>query len=203
MKKFLAIISFIIFTATTSYADSPLTSTEFYSSYDEYPIIREAKKEGKMNIKFAEFLSSNLNPIDVKVSLVNALGWKFEGKYNTTLYSYHLSLIHGFRSQEFDLDKLTSDELLTLGYMKALDDYFNTSEAELILEKAVKKNPKSLTYNLILAITKSQNIDVNIWGLRWKLFKDVLEDKSLNKDIRTIAIEQMKDYMILYKDYPY
>lgn len=202
MKKFLFSIITILLMPLSSYADSPLTSTDFYQAYDEYPIIRKAKKEEKMNLEFAEFLSSKENPIDVKVALINALGWKFEGKYNTTLYSYHLSLIHGMRSSEFELDKLTPDELLTLGYIKALDNYFETQDAERILLKAVSKNPDSMTYNIILAITKAQNVNVDNWGLRWKLFENVINNHNLKKDIRKMAIEQMKEYMILYKDDP-
>lgn len=202
MKKFLISLLTIFFFSLPSYADSPLTSTDFYQSYEEYPIVRKAKKEEKMTLEFAEFLSSKDNPIDVKVALINALGWKFEGKYNTTLYSYHLSLIHGMRASEFELDKLTPDELLTLGYIKALDNYFETQDAERILLKAVSKNPESLTYNLILAITKAQNVNVEAWGLRWKLFENVINNPNFKKDIRQMAIQQMKDYMILYKDDP-
>ena len=61
-------------------ADSPITSTSFYTAYNEIPQIYSAEKEGTLNYEFATFLSSPLVTVDKKMALINALGWSVDGK---------------------------------------------------------------------------------------------------------------------------
>ena len=68
IRKFIVSL-FLVFGSTFSYADSPITSTSFYSSYNEIPQIYKAEKEGILSFESASFLSSPLNTVDKKMAL--------------------------------------------------------------------------------------------------------------------------------------
>lgn len=99
-----------------SYADSPLTSINFWSLSKEKLVIRTGKKEGKkkLNQKMINFLfDSNQSTFD-KIALVNALGWEHESEIkNATIFmealeNYYLDQLNkNLKSEkrEFDYDK--------------------------------------------------------------------------------------------------
>lgn len=78
----IAVIFNILFLLSTinSYADSPITSTDFSDAYLDIEIVKKAKAEGILNLEVAKYLSSPTNPIDIKAAVINALSWKLEGK---------------------------------------------------------------------------------------------------------------------------
>jgi hypothetical protein len=195
-----SLFSLFIYTASAR-ADSPLTNCDIYPAYMDIPMVRQAKAQEKIDLKIAEFLASPKNPVDVKIAVVNALGWQFEGKYNSTMYLYYLTFIHKMKAESLNSNNLSPDEMLTLGYMNAMDDYFHPENAVPILEKAAGKNNKSFTYAIILAITKAQTefSNVNSWPKMWELTGNVLNDKKLKPDMRKAAVKSIRDYMILYK----
>ncbi|MCC7212305.1 MAG: hypothetical protein IT451_10775 [Candidatus Brocadia sp.] len=69
----------------TSYADSPITATDFYEAYKDAKMVQRAHLEGVMGVEIAEYLSSPENPVDHKAAVINALSWRFEGKSNAEL----------------------------------------------------------------------------------------------------------------------
>lgn len=79
IKKYvfsLFIISVIFFSMNpvTVFADSPITSTDFYRAYTDVSIVKTAKEKGVMDKEIANYLHSSKNPIDVKAAVINALG---------------------------------------------------------------------------------------------------------------------------------
>lgn len=181
--------------ATPVYADSPVTSTDFYTAYMDYDIVRKAVETGEVNAEIAAYLSSANNPIGVKAAVINALSWDIDGKNNTEKY---LGLIYKKSLAELSLDSLSGDELLVLGYLTVMDDYNQPEKALPVLEKAVNKKSDSLTAALITAIVKGQTADGDIWNETY----EVLNDKNLKKDIRTEAVRIIVDYTSLYSDAP-
>nr|MBP8917330.1 hypothetical protein [Chitinophagales bacterium] len=91
------------------------------------------------------------------------------------------------------------DELLCLGYLIAMDDYFVVDEAINILEMAASKKKTSYTINLILAMAKAQKAMDTDFCRVWTLTSAVIQDGSLKRDMKTSAIQAIVDYMILYK----
>jgi hypothetical protein len=164
-------------------------------------IVQKAYKKGILDLEIAEYLSSQNNPIDVKAAVINALGWDFNGKYNSTLYKYYLALTHGKTLEKLSLNSLTVDELFCLGYLTIMDDYFHPEKAIPLLEKAAEKRNDSFTIAIILALAKSQKELPDNWSNIWKITEKVLNNKTLKKDMREEAIKIIIDYMILYKKY--
>lgn len=201
-KLFLVLIIqlFVIF-PVSSYADSPVTSTDFYEAYLDIKMVERAHLEGVMGVEIAEFLSSPDNPIDVKAAVINALSWKFEGKNNAEFYMYYLSLLYHVPLADLDTDFLSADEIFCLGYLMLMDNYFYPEDAVPFLQKAHELLKDSFTVSIVLAIAEAQVVFVWDWCEVWKLVERVLESKNLKQDLRPGAVKIIMDYMILYKDY--
>ena len=77
--------------ANTSFADSPLTSTPFYKGYRDITIIKTAaKSNGKITDQQLQFVTNTKNPIEVKLALINSLGWNLKVKSNAKDYLAYL-----------------------------------------------------------------------------------------------------------------
>lgn len=184
-----------------AHADSPVTSTEFYEAYSDVKIVETAREKGVLDEEIANYLHSSENPIDVKAAVINALGWGIEGKSNAEDY---LKLFYSDSMDNLDLDSMDRDELFCIGYMMALDDYFNVDRALPLMEKAYEKDNTSFTVAMVRSILKGQASmsDFNSWGMVWKNTSDVLNNKELKKDMRQGAIDIIVDYMKCYEEYP-
>ena len=199
MKKNKLIISLLTVFISLSFtkADSPLTSTPISDAYTDLDIVVKAQKKGKMTMEFAKFLHDGDNSIDEKAALINAIGWSIDGKANAELYAKY---IYSKKLDELELSDLSGDDLFCLGYLQALDDYFNPKKSLPYFEEAEKKLKTSLTVSLIHTLARAQNImDNGDWCKIWTMTYQTLNDKSLYRDLREAAIKIIKDYMILYK----
>jgi len=80
MKKLFLLFALLISAVQLSFADSALTSTEFYKAYLDVPIVKAAADQPNHLSEAAKaYLFDEANPLDVKLALINAVGWKFEG----------------------------------------------------------------------------------------------------------------------------
>jgi len=201
MKKFLIVnLAFFAFMPTIVYADSPITSTAFYSAYLDVDIIKKAEAEGVMGLDFAEFLCAPDVPLDQKAALVNALSWNIDGKQNAEIFTYYLALKYKKTLTDLKMEDLAPVELMCLGYLTVMDDYFNPDKALLYLEKAAEKIPKSFTAAIIYALARAQKLMDSDWSEVWKVTEKVFEDKKLKMDMKKKARGIIFDYMVLYRD---
>jgi hypothetical protein len=191
---------FMTFTSSLTYADSPITSTDFYKAYLDVEMVKKAETEGVMSMKFAEFLCDPEVPLDQKAALVNALSWNIDGKDNAEIFTYYLALMNNKTVTDLQIADLAPDELLCLGYLTVMDDYFNPDKALPYLEKAAEKIPKSFTAAIIYALTRAQKLMDSDWGEAWKVTENVFENKKLKLDMKKKARDIIFDYMVLYRD---
>ncbi len=196
-KNFLVIILCLFISVAK--ADSPLTSTYFASAYYDYDIVSKAEIAREMNDEVAAFLLNKENPIDAKAAVINAIGWNYDGNSNADKFKEYLAKAHSTTTEKLNLSDLSADELMCLGYLIAMDDYFVVDEAINILEMAVAKKKTSYTINLILAMAKAQKAMDTDFCRVWTLTSAVIQDGSLKRDMKTAAIQAIVDYMILYK----
>ncbi|MCK5201771.1 MAG: hypothetical protein KAR21_25635 [Spirochaetales bacterium] len=200
MKKKLFGAVFVFAAVISVFADSPLTSTPFYKAYSEVNIIKAAKAKGILNVEMAEYLSSGSISLDLKAALINALSWNFDGKNNSELYSYYLCLKYGFSIENFDISDLSTNELFSLGYLQAMDNYFEVEESLYLLERARENLDKSFTAALIQTLVQAQiMMQSQDWSGIWPMFEELTNDESLKVDIRPEAVGIILDYMVLYK----
>jgi len=196
MKKIIAIICFsfvFLLNSTTAYADSPITSTPFYTEYLDIDIVK-ASEQGTINAGIAEYLADESNPLDVKAAVINALSWDFDGKDNAEIYS---QLIYGKSINELDFISLPADQQFCIGYLMAMDDYFDVEQALEYLKIAEENSGNSFTVSIIRALVEAMGMEGNIWK---NYIEPVLNNSSLNNDLSEDALQIITDYMITYTD---
>ncbi|TAH69988.1 MAG: hypothetical protein EWM47_05775 [Anaerolineaceae bacterium] len=199
MKKIIAIICIcmgLLLHSTTAYADSPITSTPFYKEYLDFDIV-QASEQGTINEEIAEYLADESNPIDIKAAVINALSWDFYGKDNAEIYS---QLIYGKPINELDFISLPGDQQFCIGYLMAMDDYFDVEQALEYLKIAEENSGNSFTVSIIRALVEAMDMGDNIW---YQYIEPVLNDSSLNKDLSEDALQIIVDYMITYSVEPW
>jgi hypothetical protein len=201
MNKFLcfAALTAMILITRPAKADSPVTSTYIATFYYEYPMVSTAETARSLTDEIAAYLLDPNNLIDVKAAVINAIGWNYDGTDNATLFKGYLAKYHGTTTEQLSLQSLTGDELFCLGYFMAMDNYFVVDDAINVLQMAAEKNKESFTTHLVLAMVEAQKSMDYDWCKVWRVTADVLNDKTLVRDMKTGAIQSIVDYMILYK----
>ena len=68
------------------WADSPLTSTDFAENYKDHPMVQMALNlhgddaDPYVPVSILDFLANKKSPIDVRLAVINAISWNFDGK---------------------------------------------------------------------------------------------------------------------------
>lgn len=199
MKKLLVII--ILFSQYT-FADSPLTSTDFYKAYMDVPLVQEAlNSKGKITNKMLEFIYRDTNPLELKLAIINAIGWKVKGNKSSKLYFKFVMNKKKYKS-DFGGDSTafnwnaTADELICYAYMKALDNYFDISDAFEVAALALKKNPNSFAVNMIYNLIKAQGLtSYREYCSASKIFNTLKNNSNLTTDMKKESMLFVFEYM--------
>lgn len=195
--NFIIVLIIGLLSSQSLFADSPLTSTNFSKVYKDSEIIQLASKtEGKLTIELMDYLSNNKNPIELKIALINALGWSFDGQNNSIMFYDYLKE----KSKLEDINQANADILICYAYLKALDNYFDVEDAIIYAKKAKSKNEKSYTINIICALIEAQKAMDTDWCEVYNLTNNVRINNTLNQDIKEDSISTIFDYMDIYKD---
>lgn len=179
-------------------AGSPLTSTNIHEAYKDSAIIQLAlKTEGKLTVALMNYLSDTKKPIELKIALINALGWDFNGKNNSTQFYEYLKENQNLK----DINETSADILICYAYLKALDNYFDVDDAIKFAQKAKLKKKNSYTINIICALIEAQKAMGSDWCEVYNLTNNVRINDALQIDMKEDAIKIIFEYMDLYKDY--
>lgn len=197
MKRTAVYLCFILCTQCL-YADSPITSTKFYSNYSDYPIVEKAHISGILTDTIADYILSDTIDIEVKAAIINALSWDAEGKNNAPLFMQYIVKKYNYQ-KGFDLNILPAEDIFCLGYLTIMDDYFETEKPIKILTLARDKSPKSFTIQMILALAISQEEMDSDWCRVYKICDEVRKNNGLTKDMKQDSIDAIFNYINLYK----
>ncbi|MDG1038386.1 MAG: hypothetical protein P8P15_09895 [Polaribacter sp.] len=179
-------------------AGSPLTSTNIHEAYKDSAIIQLAlKTEGKLTVELMNYLSDAKKPIELKIALINALGWDFNGKNNSTQFYEYLKENQNLKN----INETSADILICYAYLKALDNYFDVDDAIKFAQKAKSKNKNSYTINIICALIEAQKAMGSNWCEVYNLTNNIRINDTLQIDMKEDAIKIIFEYMNLYKDY--
>jgi hypothetical protein len=201
MKK-LYIILLLSFIGVNIYADSPITSTDFYNAYMDIPVIKNCKS-GKLDKITLAYLADNSNPLDVKLALINKIGWDRKSNYSKKYLNYIIKKNDfknnsGFKYIAY-LQSAKAEELICYAYLRSMDNYFFLDNAPAIAITALKKNPESKAIYLITSIIKAQVIlGLDDVCYMYKPFKEFKENSMLKDDIKPEAVNIIYEYMDLY-----
>ena len=195
--NFIVVLIIGLLSSQSLFADSPLTSTNFSKAYKDSEIIQLASKtEGKLTIELMDYLSNNKNPIELKIALINELGWRFYGQNNSTIFYNYLKE----KSKLEDINEADANILICYAYLKALDNYFDVEDAIIYAKKAKSKNEKSYTINIICALIEAQKAMDSDWCEVYNLTNNVRINNTLNQDMKKDSISIIFNYMDIYKD---
>lgn len=185
-----------------SLADSPLTSTPFSEAYLDQPLIAEAKQTQTLSPEMAAFLTDRSIPIDQRLALVNALGWNFDGQNNHKLFAAHLADLHDKTGASPAALPLTGEELLLLGYMTAMDDYFHPELGLPMVRRGARQLWQSQSAQLVLAVTEAQDYipRAKVWCQVWLMTQQALNKPDAKADMRPEGRKLLLDYMQIYAD---
>lgn len=191
--------------AAAAWADSPLTSTDFCQAYDTHPMVEMAadvEPGDFIPTAILNFLSDPKSPIDVRLAVVNKLGWKFEGNNMAQQLGAYLMKKHKAKTLDKMYKKLDASTLCVYAYSRAMSNYFEVNEASRLAQQAVKKDKShSLSIALIDALIKAQIYLDNDWSEIYPVVANVLHDGSLKLDMRQSAIDIIMEYIDSYREY--
>ena len=203
MKKILIIIVFIA-PLLNVFADSPLTSTTFYEPYLDIQIVKEASaSKGRMTNEMMEYIGSDTNPLDIKLAIINAIGWEDKVMMTSKMFFMYVmnkkkyQTVFGGEYAAFKMNA-TKDELICFAYMKSLDNYFDVVDAFVIAGEALRKSPNSFAVNMIYNLIKAQGLTLyGEYCYASKLFLAIKDNPKLKKDIRKDSLNFIFEYMTL------
>ena len=178
-----------------------ITSTDFSKAYrNETIIIKASKANGKLTKEFMIYLCDENSPIEVKMALINELGWNSKGKANSVKFFKYLKRTEGFSTESDFFKNGNSGELLCMGYLKAMENYFEVDDALRYAEDALSKTPKSYTFQIITGLIRAQKSLNKDWCKVYKMTNEVRSNVSLDKDMKDEAIAIIFEYMDIYKE---
>lgn len=216
MKKLFLTFAMMVATMVFIYADSPLTSTDFYRAYLDIPVVKKAADNpGKLTKDMMEYLYDDKNPLDIRIALINALGWCIDGlstmkdyvEYCFDLNNDKVDFVY-LEDEEaqvksnFVIEHATCEQLAILVYLQAMSNYFDTQNNYAFWEYAMQtplmnKQSFMLPMGLVLAQTA---LDMGDWGNIYPAMNFYLFSPEI-KDVRPEAIEIVMDYINEYKEY--
>ena len=199
------LLAFSIFLFSLSHnlhADYPLTSTDISKAYQSEKIIQKAiKAEGVLTRNLMRYLTNKKKPIELKIALINELGWQLGGKNNAPLFFAYLKQRYGYKNVNDFLEKADGNTIICMAYLKALDDYHNVKQALSWAGTARSKSKQSYTVNIICALIEAQQMPDTRWCKRYKVTNEVRKNKALTRDMNEAAVGIIFEYMDLYKEY--
>ena len=199
-KTFLLLI--LTLSITSVYADSPITSTDFYKAYLDVPMVQEAlNSKGIISNEMMEYIDNDANPLDIKLAIINAIGWDNKGmKIGKMFYTFVMSKKkYTYElSGEYTTFKwyATRDELICYSYMRALDNYFDVVEAFDVAGVALRKSPDSFAVNMIYNLIKSEGLSsYDEYCYASKIFNSMKNNSTLKMDMRKESMIYIFEYM--------
>ena len=202
MKRLLTSIALLL-TFIASWADSPLTSTHFADAYSDHEMVQMANEymQGNISTTLLNFLADEHQPVDVRLAVINKIGWNFDGTTMGAQLCEYLMGRYKAKNEKKLAKKLDAGTLAVYAYAKAMSNYFDVKAASELGHLAVKKNKnKSFSVAMISALIDAQVYLDSDWSMVYKVVADVLHDGSLHLDMRQEAIDNIMDYIGLYNE---
>ena len=188
---------------TAGWADSPLTSTHFADAYSDHPMVQMADEmmQHDMPTTLLNFLANKNEPVDVRLAVINKIGWNFDGTTVGAQLGEYLMGRYKAKNEKKLVKKLDAGTLAVYAYAKAMSNYFDVKAASELGHQAVKKNKnKSFSVAMASALIDAQVYLDSDWGMVHKVVADVLHDGSLHLDMRQEAIDKIMEYINMYNE---
>lgn len=178
-------------------ADSPLTSTSWWEQYESHAIIREAVENG-FSERVMAFLCNPAEPVELRLAVVNCLGWSIVGYDRYTPCIEYYKQAHKLTDEELD-GQMSPETACVLAYLWALDDYFHVGQAYSLAEKAHGLKPTSRAVSMVYGLIAAQVAFDTDWCAVYRHVATVAYDTTLVPDMSDYAVGRIMEYIDLYK----
>ena len=169
--------------------DSPITSINFWKeSQNNYVYKTGSGNDRQINQEIISFLENpTISEID-KISMVNALSWKFKSSYNNA-EAYKGSI---------QWQMASDSQKIIYSYLLVNDNYLNVDKAYEIIN-SIQSNTE--IHKIIKTLIKTQHLFLNHeFEKIWPLFEKEVLLVIDSKEPQVISvIKKIKEYLILYK----
>jgi hypothetical protein len=181
-------------------SDSPLTSADFHQAYLDLPQVRKAAQVRLLDDDLADYILSPGTSYDETAAVINALGWDTEGKDNHVRLLRRLKVTDRRAFDRFRAGKGSSRVLFAVGYLWAMDDYFETRRTEALLWQARRQAPEFFAIALVHALVVAQSEDVGRWCEVFRGPRATLAKYPNGLEMRRSAVKIVLDYTDIYAD---
>jgi hypothetical protein len=204
-KKIFYLLFFFLFLSYNSYADSPLTSIDLWTIHTEDFTVRNAFRNQKMDKSTIDFILDENNSLEIRLSVINAIGWKFKSnnKNSTALLKsilkrYKVNSINSL----FDVNHI--DILTCYTYSLALDNYKNVDNIIQLSSKVSNLDPNNFYSKYIATLIKSQKYTLSFqWCNVYLVFKELRKADYFNSEYGKRLYDKTFEYIDIYdKDCP-
>ena len=204
-KKNFYLLFFFLFLSYNSYADSPLTSIDLWTIHTEDFTVRNAFRNQKMDKSTIDFILDENNSLEIRLSVINAIGWKFKSnnKNSTALLKsilkrYKVNSINSL----FDVNHI--DILTCYTYSLALDNYKNVDNIIQLSSKVSNLDPNNFYSKYIATLIKSQKYTLSFqWCNVYLVFKELRKADYFNSEYGKRLYDKTFEYIDIYdKDCP-
>lgn len=201
---FYSIIFFLLINLN-SYADSPLTSIDFWTIHTEDFTVQNAFRNQKMDKSTIDFILDENNSLEIRLSVINAIGWKFKSnnKNSTALLK---SILKKYRVNSIDnlLDVRHIDILTCYTYSLALDNYKNVDNIIQLSNRISNLDPNNFYSKYIFTLIKSQKYSLSFqWCNVHLVFKELRNSEYFNSKYGKRLYDKTFEYIDIYdKDCP-
>ncbi len=180
-----------------------MTSTHFADAYSDHEMVQMANElmQNDIPTTLLNFLANKKEPVDVRLAVINKIGWNFDGTSMGEQLSQYLMGRYKAQNEKKLVKKLDAGTLAVYAYAKAMSNYFDVKAASELGHQAVKKNKnKSFSVAMASALIDAQIYLDSDWSMVYKVVADVLHDGSLHLDMRQEAIDNIMEYINLYNE---
>lgn len=195
----------MFFFSLNSYADSPLTSIDFWTIHTEDFTVQNAFRNQKMDKSTIDFMLDENNSLEIRLSVINAIGWKFKSnsKNSTALLKsilkkYKVSSIESL----FDVNHI--DILTCYTYSLALDNYNNVDKIIQLSNRVSNLDSNNFYSKYIATLIKSQKYSLSFqWCNIHLVFKELRKSDYFNSKYGKRLYDKTFEYIDIYdKDCP-
>jgi hypothetical protein len=180
---------------------TPLTSTAFADLYGNEPIMaRVAEADGILTNELMAFLLSEKQPVDVKMAVINRLGWWVDGNNNGESFLAFALKRGPYKTEAEFLNNARTEDLMCYAYLKGMDSYSDVSLVVPYVDMIRERDPKSYTVNLFSALIVAQMLTNVDYCDVYNTTNSVREDGGLVFDMRIEAAERIFAFMDLYQE---
>ncbi len=212
MKKFINLFCLFFIVSLTVKADSPLTSTPFYTSYLDIEEVKYASTQS-LDDKLLEYLGSAKGDPVTKIAIINALSWG-KTKYVTLFENYLLKNRKGLKKDVFDYMRtvsdetpeetdqtylMTADDVMCWTYLQTMGDYNAPAKGMKAGYFCFTRNQKSMAHVVVFTLIAAQKAFDEDWCRVYLIPKKMLGETEYTTNIvKSEAIKIILDYTGLY-----